>query len=197
MIRQWHSLLPRRLFTAPGDPIILPFVVRFNFDTTLCVPLIYTSVDLPRATIEAIPGPPIAISGCHIWAPILQGRAGRGVHSLAQSAPGLELGSAATLVINDLSQMERYAHNDFVTSGSRWRFYAGAPLVSPQGTVVGLITLWNGEPRPEPGLSAEQVTLLQDFAATITKYLDTYTTRDQYQRGEQFTRGLLSFAQRR
>jgi hypothetical protein len=44
-------------------------------------------------------------------------------------------------------------------------------------------------------MPSEQITLLQDFASTITKYLDTYTVRDQYQRGEQFTRGLLSFAQ--
>ncbi|KAL5371487.1 hypothetical protein DPSP01_014240 [Paraphaeosphaeria sporulosa] len=108
----------------------------------------------------------------------------------------LQLTSDAALVINDLSQIERYAHSDFVKEGPQWRFYAGVPLISPRGTAVGVLSIWDREPRPEPGLSGEQVTLLQDFATTIIKYLDTYTIRDQYQRGEQFTRGLLSSAYR-
>ncbi|KAL1608176.1 hypothetical protein SLS60_003115 [Paraconiothyrium brasiliense] len=107
----------------------------------------------------------------------------------------LRLRTDAVLVIDDLSKNERYAHRDFVQGGPRWRFYAGVPLVSPRGTVVGVLSIWDGEPRPDPGLSAGEATLLQDFAATIINYLDTYTLRDQYQRGEQFTRGLLSFAQ--
>ncbi|KAL5375022.1 hypothetical protein DPSP01_011512 [Paraphaeosphaeria sporulosa] len=107
----------------------------------------------------------------------------------------LEMRTDAALVINDLLQDQRYAQKSFVQEGPRWRFYAGVPLISPRNTVVGVLSLWNHEPRSEPGLSNIDVTLLQDFAATITKYLDTYTLRDQYQRGEQFTRGLLSFAQ--
>jgi hypothetical protein len=107
----------------------------------------------------------------------------------------LDLRTDAVLVINDLSQTERYAQREFVKSGPRWRFYAGVPLVSPRGTVVGVLSIWDGEPRPGPGLSGAEVTLLQDFAATIVTYLDTYTLREQYQRGEQFTRGLLSFSQ--
>ncbi|KAF2446641.1 hypothetical protein P171DRAFT_430749 [Karstenula rhodostoma CBS 690.94] len=107
----------------------------------------------------------------------------------------LELRTDAALVINDLSQNERHAPKSFVQGGPKWRFYAGVPLVSPRDTVVGVLSIWDHEPRPDPGLAGAEVTLLQDFAATITKYLDTYTLRDQYQRGEQFTRGLLSFAQ--
>ncbi|KAL5410442.1 hypothetical protein PMIN04_010638 [Paraphaeosphaeria minitans] len=107
----------------------------------------------------------------------------------------LEMRTDAALVINDISQDERYAPRILFQKGPQWRFYAGVPLVSPRGTVVGVLSIWDYEPRPEHGLSGAEVTLLQDFAATITKYLDTYTLRDQYQRGEQFTRGLLSFAQ--
>lgn len=107
----------------------------------------------------------------------------------------LELGPDAALIINDLSKTDRYADADFVKRGPQWRFYAGAPLISPRGTVVGVLSIWDAKPRAEPGLDNEQIALLQDFAATIVKYLDTYTLRDQYQRGEQFTRGLLSFAQ--
>jgi hypothetical protein len=107
----------------------------------------------------------------------------------------LDLRTDAALVINDLSQTERYVQRDYVKNGPRWRFYAGVPLVSPRGTVVGVLSIWDPEPRLEPGLSGAEVMLLQDFAATIVTYLDTYTLREQYQRGEQFTRGLLSFSQ--
>ncbi|KAJ4353767.1 uncharacterized protein N0V89_005497 [Didymosphaeria variabile] len=107
----------------------------------------------------------------------------------------LQMRTDAVLVIDDLSKTEQYAHSDFVKGGPQWRFYGGVPLVCPRGSVVGVLSIWDGEPRPDPGLSGGQVILLQDFAATIINYLDTYTLRDQYQRGEQFTRGLLSFAQ--
>lgn len=107
----------------------------------------------------------------------------------------LELNGDIALVVNDLSESERYADRQFVKEGPRWRFYAGAPLVSPRGTVVGVLSIWDDKPRPGPGMPSEQITLLENFASTIIKYLDTYTIRDQYQRGERFTRGLLSFAQ--
>lgn len=107
----------------------------------------------------------------------------------------LELRTDAALVIGDIPQDQRYAQKSFVKDGPKWRFYAGVPLISPRDTVVGVLSIWDDAPRSEPGLSGEQVTLLQDFAATIIKYLDTYTVRDQYQHGEQFTRGLLSFSQ--
>ncbi|KAF1974481.1 hypothetical protein BU23DRAFT_94181 [Bimuria novae-zelandiae CBS 107.79] len=107
----------------------------------------------------------------------------------------LELGDDVALVVNDLSECDRYAHHSFVKGGPQWRFYAGAPLISPRGSVVGAVSIWDAQARPGAGMPSEEITLLQDFAATIVKYLDTYTIRDQYQRGEQFTRGLLSFAQ--
>lgn len=107
----------------------------------------------------------------------------------------LELGGDVALVINDLTESERYSARSFVVGGPRWRFYAGAPLLSPRGTLVGVLSIWDRQSRPGPGMHSEQIVLLQNFASTITSYLDTYTIRDQYQRGEQFTRGLLSFAQ--
>ncbi|KAJ4302972.1 hypothetical protein N0V90_001863 [Kalmusia sp. IMI 367209] len=108
----------------------------------------------------------------------------------------LELrGEQAALVINDLSQCERHAQLDFVKDGPQWRFYAGVPLVSPSGTVVGVLSVWDDRPRSGTGLTPDDFRLLEDFAVTVVKYLDTYTIREQYQRGEQFTRGLLSFAQ--
>lgn len=107
----------------------------------------------------------------------------------------LELAGDVALVINDLSTCERYKDRPFVKESPGWRFYAGAPLISPRGTVVGVVSAWDLQPRPGSGIPSDQITLLQDCAATIVSYLDTYTIRDQYQRGEQFTRGLLSFAQ--
>lgn len=107
----------------------------------------------------------------------------------------LELKGDVALVINDLTESERHSNRSFVVGGPRWRFYAGAPLFSPRGTLVGVVSIWDDQPRSGLGMHSDHITLLQDLSATIVKYLDTYTIRDQYQRGEQFTRGLLSFAQ--
>ena len=107
-------------------------------------------------------------------------------HSLASE-------SSAPVIIDDLSQVEHHAERDYVRDGPRMRFYAGAPLISPSGSVVGAVSIFDDQPRQ--GFREEQAVLFQDFAATITTYLHTYAIREQYQRGEQFTRGLLSFAQ--
>ncbi|KAF2127320.1 hypothetical protein P153DRAFT_368634 [Dothidotthia symphoricarpi CBS 119687] len=80
-----------------------------------------------------------------------------------------------------------------VALGDQQFFYAGAPLRSPSGAVVGTVCIFDDGTRD--GLRQEDLGILQGLAATIIEYLHTYTVKDQYRRGEQLTRGLVSFAE--
>jgi hypothetical protein len=98
-----------------------------------------------------------------------------------------------TVVVNDLAEDADYTKETFL-QGTTARFYAGAPLMSPAGAVVGSVCIFDDEPRPH-GLSKEHNDGLRDIAESITDYLHNYTIKDQYSRGERFTRGLISFSE--
>lgn len=62
------------------------------------------------------------------------------------------LGSDGLVEIADLSRDERTSENALVTGEPRIRFYAGAPLNTPDGHSIGTVCVIDLEPRPE-GLS--------------------------------------------
>ncbi|KAF2848894.1 sensor histidine kinase-like protein/response regulator [Plenodomus tracheiphilus IPT5] len=97
------------------------------------------------------------------------------------------------VVIPDLAKDARSCFRDDVRSNSHMRFYASAGLISPNGTIIGSLCIFDSTPRD--GLSGEERNLLKSLATTVVSYLDTYTIRDQYKRGERFTRSLVSFAE--
>lgn len=96
-------------------------------------------------------------------------------------------------VVNDLSQSEHHKCRTYVTGRPHLRFYAGVALVSSRGAIVGTLCIFDDKPRD--GLSEEETLLLQDLAATVMEYMDTYTISDKFKRGEQLTRSLISFAE--
>jgi signal transduction histidine kinase len=98
-----------------------------------------------------------------------------------------------TLVIRDLKKSAEYANWTYVKEKNA-HFYAGAPLISPAGAIVGSLCILDGAPRPD-GLSKVHRHSLRDMAQSIMDYLHTYTIKDQLWRGERFTRGLVSFSE--
>jgi len=69
---------------------------------------------------------------------------------------------AHLLVVNDATTDARFASNPLVTGDPGIRFYAGAPLVAPDGSAVGTLCVIDSKPRQ---LSGAQLDLLRQLAA--------------------------------
>ncbi len=74
------------------------------------------------------------------------------------------------LVVEDTFLDERFAKNPLVLSGPHIRFYAGAPLVAPNGHVLGTICVIDSKPRT---LSAAQVAALQSLSRQVMALLES------------------------
>ncbi|MEF8796682.1 MAG: GAF domain-containing protein [Salinivenus sp.] len=58
------------------------------------------------------------------------------------------LGDAQRLVVADATDDERFANNSLVTGDRHIRFYAGSPMTTPDGHVLGTVCVLDTEPRP-------------------------------------------------
>lgn len=85
------------------------------------------------------------------------------------------LGRRDLLVIPDLTRDARTRTNPLVTGEPHLRFYAGAPLVTPEGQGLGALCIVDTAARPE-GLSEEQVECLGALAGLVMIQLDMRRT---------------------
>lgn len=67
------------------------------------------------------------------------------------------------MVVADATKDPRFTENPLVAGGPEIRFYAGAPLKSPEGHVLGSFCIIDMKPHPE-GLTTYQKERLQRFA---------------------------------
>ncbi|RVT90348.1 sensor histidine kinase [Sphingomonas crocodyli] len=88
-----------------------------------------------------------------------------------QSVCKLGLSAEDLLIIPDLAADPRTADNSLVRGDPNIRFYAGAPLIAPQGDVLGMLCVIDHEPRPG-GLSPEQQTVLATLARQVIAQLE-------------------------
>jgi signal transduction histidine kinase len=99
----------------------------------------------------------------------------------------------SAVVIDDLLEHEQYSQEWFVHYGPRIRFYAGVPLISADGSIIGALSIFDDIPRP--GLGRAEVKIMQDLAETTVRHLESITYRQELNRGERMIRGLASFIQ--
>lgn len=72
--------------------------------------------------------------------------------------------------IPDASEDERLKLNPLVTGEPHIRFYAGAPLIAPNGQRVGSFCLIDDQPRRD--FNAHQQSMLKDLAAMVVEHME-------------------------
>jgi len=72
-------------------------------------------------------------------------------------------------VVPDTLEDERFADNLLVTEDPNIRFYAGAPIFTPDGYPVGTLCVIDASPR---GLSDEQAQALRELAAEVSRQIE-------------------------
>jgi PAS domain S-box-containing protein len=78
-----------------------------------------------------------------------------------------------TLVVPNALEDPRFQDNPLVLGSPHIRFYAGAPLRTPDGFLLGTLSVIDTAPRPQ--FSGEQIELLESLAATVVDELELRT----------------------
>lgn len=73
------------------------------------------------------------------------------------------------LVVEDLQQDSRFSQNPLVTQAPHLRFYAGAPLIDPNGFALGTIAVVDSKPR---ALTETQRAVLKDLSTLVVSALE-------------------------
>jgi len=73
------------------------------------------------------------------------------------------------LLVEDTEKDSRFSSLPVVTHGPKFRFYAGAPLISPQGHVLGTLCILDTKPRT---LTEKQQSALQELSHLVVSQLE-------------------------
>ena len=94
-------------------------------------------------------------------------------------------------IISDVRAAKDLAQRAFVRRSQSLRFYAAIPLRSGSGSVIGSLAILDDIPRH--GISALEMSYLEDVADTITQHLNATVVRSQRQRSERMVQSLGLF----
>jgi PAS domain S-box-containing protein len=91
----------------------------------------------------------------------------------SQSFCAHTIATSQMLIVEDAQTDPRFKDNPLVTGNPNIRFYAGAPLIEPNGHVLGTVCVIDTEPRV---LTPKQISALQALARQVMSLLDQRNT---------------------
>lgn len=97
-------------------------------------------------------------------------------------------------VVPDLTKDDRFNRRQYVVNAPRLRFFAGVPLRSRRGIVIGAFSVSDGLARPN-GLTALEIRFMTDTAAAVMNHLDMVRSHEQNRRGANMIAGLGDFVE--
>jgi two-component system, sensor histidine kinase and response regulator len=97
--------------------------------------------------------------------------------------------SAEVLVICNAAEDPRFRDSEITTGDTNFRFYAGAPLITPDGFIVGALALIDTSPRPE--FTLEQRSNLAGMASLVVDQMELRLTTMQLRDKESDYRDLF------
>ncbi|RDW79392.1 hypothetical protein BP6252_04030 [Coleophoma cylindrospora] len=96
-------------------------------------------------------------------------------------------------IIPDLSKDPRFINQPFVCGAPYLRFYAGVPIRSPAGYIIGIYSIVDDKPREDFG--ERDLNVLKDLAATVMDHLVLGTVRGRHYRADRMVKGLGLFVE--
>ena len=100
-----------------------------------------------------------------------------------------------TFIITDISEHDFPHANLWKTDYSQWRFYAGTPLYSSTGIMIGVFSVMNRQPRSQE-LNQQTAIILENLANTTAEFLHGRMAHEERLRTEKMIGGLEAFMER-
>ncbi|RAH65171.1 putative sensor histidine kinase/response regulator [Aspergillus aculeatinus CBS 121060] len=107
--------------------------------------------------------------------------------------PAREPGQRQFLILNDLSEEERYKRLPFVAGEPQFRFYAGTPLTTDTNINIGCFFVL--DTKPHDGFSATERGTMDTLAGLIMDYLKVSRQASEGRRAARLSRGLSCFVE--
>lgn len=110
--------------------------------------------------------------------------------------PAVECDGDSVLPVNvvpDITQDSRASGNPYFGSSSHVRFYAGVPLRTASGIDIGVLCIYDSEPRAS--LEAPSQRFMRHLSGLIMSHLQARVSTESYRRNERMVRGLGSMVE--
>ncbi|KAK5125214.1 hypothetical protein LTR85_000890 [Meristemomyces frigidus] len=95
------------------------------------------------------------------------------------------------MIINDLRLDDRFKDRSYVVDEPGVRFYAGVPIYSRGGQMIGVYAA--SDNRPRDGLRVEELKSMQEVAQAVMEHLEWARDRVDRFKGERIVRGMARF----
>ncbi len=108
---------------------------------------------------------------------------------MAEDVPG----SYPSFVVTDLRKDPRFCDLPYVIGSPYFRFYAGTPLISPEGYRIG--SLFVIDDRPHPSLKRSDLEFLGVMAANVMNHLEMQKVSREQARQMRMSKALAAFVE--